>query len=207
MTMVDVNEDDRAFTHPDKPIGQRYTPAQASCGSIAKEWTTVATGNMVQRVVPSPQPQRILELGPVQWLLAHGCIVICAGGGGIPVADNVDGSTHGVEAVIDKDRTASILAVALNASLLVIATDVPGIYEDWGRTTQHLLAHESPESLSRRHFEAGSMGPKVEAVCDFVKQTGKRAVIGALDEIDAMVEGTAGTSIELQNDMAFAKGP
>jgi len=207
MTMVDVNEDDRAFTHPDKPIGPRYTAAQVACGSVAKGWTTVTEGDMVQRVVPSPKPVRILEIEPVQWLLRHGCVVICAGGGGIPVADSADGSTHGVEAVIDKDRTASILAVALNASLLVIATDVPGIYEDWGGATQHLLAHANPESLSRRHFEAGSMGPKVEASCDFVNRTGKRAMIGSLDDIEAMVNGSAGTSIEPRIDMAFAEGP
>jgi carbamate kinase len=157
-----------------------------------------AQGDMVQRVVPSPKPVRMLEIEPVRWLLERGCVVICAGGGGIPVIAEAEGRHRGVEAVVDKDRSAGLLAAQLMADLFVIATDVQGVYLDWGKPSSRLVARANSEALGALAFSAGSMSPKVEAGCEFANRTGRRAIIGALSDIEAMIAGMAGTSIEAQ---------
>jgi carbamate kinase len=196
LTMVEVSASDPAFEHPDKPIGSRYTVAEAAVASQGKGWTLAAQGDKLQRVVPSPKPARMLEIEPVRWLLEHSCVVICAGGGGIPVVADAQGRHRGVEAVVDKDRSAAMLAAELKADLFVIATDVQGVYLDWGKPSLRLVARANPAALGELAFSAGSMAPKVEAACDFASRTGRRSVIGALSDIEAMIAGNAGTSID-----------
>jgi carbamate kinase len=130
--------------------------------------------------------------------LEKGVIVICAGGGGIPTAYNSEGSLEGVEVVIDKDKASALLARQLGARLLILATDADGVYRDWGTGNQELIQATTPEEISKMDFEPGSMGPKVEAACDFVMRTGERAVIGALTDIAEMVEGKAGTQFTIE---------
>ncbi|OEC35901.1 carbamate kinase [Pseudomonas cuatrocienegasensis] len=196
MTRVEVNAHDPAFTHPSKPIGPLYTQAQSVQIAAAKGWSMAADGAAFRRVVASPQPQRVLGLQAIRWLLAHDALVIAAGGGGIPVARNTEGDgLHGVEAVIDKDLCSSLLARELHADVLVIATDVAAVYLDWGKPTQRALNKVTPQALSEHAFAAGSMGPKVQAAQAFVLATGRRAVIGSLEHIEAMLAGSAGTQV------------
>jgi carbamate kinase len=138
----------------------------------------------------------VLGVEPIRWLLARGAVVIAAGGGGIPVARGDDGrSLHGIEAVIDKDLCSGLLARDLQADVLVIATDVEAVYVDWGQPGQRALRKVTPEEIGRHSFPAGSMRPKVEAACRFVRATGRRAVIGSLEQIEAMLAGEAGTEV------------
>jgi len=191
LTMVEVNPDDPAFALPDKPIGAIYSEAEANTATRDKGWTMALDGSAYRRVVASPKPVRMLQVQPVRWLLAHGSIVICAGGAG------ASGGYRGVEAVIDKDRSAALLGREIEADLFVIATDVRGLYLDWGTLSQRPVRRASPEALGKLAFAAGSMGPKVEAACEFTLRTRNRAVIGSLDDIGKMVAATAGTSIVL----------
>ena len=206
LTMVEVNPADPAFALPDKPVGAMYSEADAHAAARDKGWKMALDGAAYRRVVPSPKPVRMLQVQPVRWLLAHGSIVICAGGGGIPVVAAADGHYRGVEAVIDKDRSAALLAREIEADLFVIATDVRGLYLDWGTVSQRPVRRASPEALGKLLFAAGSMGPKVEAACEFAARTRNRAVIGSLDDIERMVAGTAGTSISL-NQAGIEEGP
>ncbi len=166
---------------------------------LAKEkgWDIAPDGDAFRRVVPSPRPKRIFEIRPVKWLLEKGSVVICAGGGGIPTIYDEGRKLHGIEAVIDKDSCSALLAQELASDLLVIATDVDAAYIDWGQPTQRAIARAHPDALGNLPFAAGSMGPKIEAACDFARHTGKEAVIGSLADIEAIVQGTAGTRISL----------
>ena len=196
LTRVEVKLDDPAFAKPSKPIGPVYSRDEADRVAAERHWVMAADGAGFRRVVASPQPQRVLGLDPIRWLLGHQALVIAAGGGGIPVAVGDDGRTrHGVDAVIDKDLCSGLLAAELNADCLVIATDVDAVYLDWGLPGQRALRHVSPTELARHRFPEGSMGPKVEAACRFVQMTGKRALIGSLEHIEAMLEGEAGTEV------------
>lgn len=195
LTMVEVSAIDPAFNRPDKPVGPMLTQAAATEAARVNGWTVAADGNGYRRVVPSPRPLRFLEIEPVRALLAQQAIVICAGGGGIPVAVDRDGQRRGIEAVVDKDRSAALLAHAVDADLFVIATDVAGVYLDWGTPAARPVRRASPEALAALPFAAGSMGPKVEAACDFARGSGRRAVIGALADIAQLVAGTAGTTV------------
>ena len=196
LTRVEVRLDDPAFAAPSKPIGPMFSREEADRVGAEKHWVTAADGAGFRRVVASPQPQRVLGLDPIRWLLDHQAVVIAAGGGGIPVAVGDDGRTrHGVDAVIDKDLCSGLLARELNADCLVIATDVDAVYLDWGLPGQRALRHVSPTELARHRFPEGSMGPKVEAACRFAQMTGNRALIGSLEHIEAMLEGEAGTEI------------
>ncbi|MFT4434633.1 carbamate kinase [Caballeronia sp. 15715] len=196
LSMVEMSASDPAFEHPDKPIGSRYAVAEAAVASQGKGWTVTAQGDKLQRVVPSPKPVRMLEIEPVRWLLEHSCVVICAGCGGIPVVADAEGRHRGVKAVVDKDRSAAMLAAELKADLFVIATDVQGVYLDWRKPSLRSVARANPAALGELAFSAGSMAPKVEAACDFASRTGRRSVIGALSDIEAMIAGNAGTSID-----------
>ncbi|MGQ5525135.1 carbamate kinase [Chitinimonas sp. PSY-7] len=196
LTRVEVDPNDPAFTHPTKPIGPVYTRDEAYHLNADREWTMAADGAGFRRVVASPQPLRIVGLAPIRWLLDHGAVVIAAGGGGIPVT-RISGShkLQGVEAVIDKDLCSSLLAQNLDADCLIIATDIEGVYLDWQQPNQRVLKNASPALLCAESFATGSMAPKVQAACQFVQATGKRAVIGLLDQIEEMLAGTAGTLI------------
>ncbi|HEX2893114.1 MAG TPA: carbamate kinase, partial [Marmoricola sp.] len=136
------------------------------------------------------------EIRPIRQLLEQGTIVVCAGGGGIPTMFDEHGQLHGVEAVVDKDATSAMLAQELDADLLVIATDVDGVYLDWGRPQSRRLDRATPQELDGLGLAKGSMGPKVQAASRFVRETGKRAVIGSLDDLAEMVTGRAGTVVE-----------
>ena len=196
LTRVEVDPNDGAFKHPSKPIGPVYTQGEALRIAADKHWTTAPDGTGFRRVVASPQPLRVLGLDPIRWLLGHGALVIAVGGGGIPVARGADGrSLHGVDAVIDKDLCSGLLARELEADCLVIATDVEAVYIDWGLPSQRAVRKVTPQALAQHEFPTGSMGPKVKAATDFVLATGKRAIIGSLDQIEAMLAGNAGTQV------------
>jgi len=197
LTMIEVDPADPAFQNPTKFVGPVYTQPQADKLANEKGWAFKEDGEHWRRVVPSPEPKRIFEIRPIRGLLNHDVVVICAGGGGVPVMFDPD-SDHklvGVEAVIDKDLASQLLAHEVDADLLVLATDVDAVYTDWGTPQQARLDRVTPAELRSLSFPAGSMGPKVEAVARFVEATGKRAAIGALDDIEAIVEGSAGTQV------------
>jgi carbamate kinase len=196
LTRVEVDRADPAFGLASKPIGPVYTQAQAQQQAEQHRWTMGADGAGFRRLVPSPRPLRVPVLQTLRRLLDGGALVIAAGGGGIPVVRRADGAgMEGVEAVIDKDLCSALLATALDADCLVIATDVSALCLNWGEPNQRALGHTTPGELARHAFAAGSMAPKVEAVCNFVRATGRRAVIGPLDRIEAMLAGTAGTQV------------
>jgi carbamate kinase len=200
--MVEVDPNDPAFQNPTKFVGPVYDKEQADRLAQEKAWTFKQDGNKWRRVVASPLPKRIFELRPIKWLLEHGTVVICAGGGGIPTMYLQDGTRTlvGIEAVIDKDLASELLARELNADLFVIATDVDGVYLDWGKSEQRVLTRATPAEMKSYDFPAGSMGPKVEAAVQFVEKTGKRAAIGSLADIEHIVAGTAGTNVVSGND-------
>jgi carbamate kinase len=195
LTQVEVDANDPAFANPSKPIGPVYSKQEASRLAAEKGWSIAPDGDQFRRVVASPRPKQIFEIRPIKWLLEKGTVVICAGGGGIPTCYNAAGKLEGVEAVIDKDLCTALLAEQLEGDLLVIATDVNAVFIDWGQPTQQSVASAHPDALEKLGFAAGSMGPKVQAACEFARNTGKVAVIGALADIEAIVQGTAGTRI------------
>lgn len=195
LTRVEVDAQDPAFTRPTKFIGPVYTEQEAQRAAAAGHWQVARDGSGFRRVVASPQPLRVVGLDPIRWLLAHGALVIAAGGGGIPVARDADGKLRGVDAVIDKDLCSGLLAHELQADCLVIATDVDAVYLDWGKPTQRALGKVTPHMLAQYAFPSGSMGPKVEAACKFVLATGQKAVIGSLERVEEMLAGKAGTEV------------
>ena len=196
VTRVEVDPLDPAFQAPSKPIGPVYTQAQADALAVKHHWAMAAEGSGWRRVVASPRPVRVPNVAVIRSLLERGVLVIAAGGGGIPVVPGVGGlGLQGVEAVIDKDLCSALLATQLQADCLVIATDVDAVYLDWGLPGQRRLDKATPQELASFTFAPGSMAPKIEAAVNFVKATGKRAVIGPLDHIEAMLAGRAGTEI------------
>jgi carbamate kinase len=197
LTMIEVDPDDPAFTDPTKFVGPVYDRADADRLAAEKGWAVKQDGDRWRRVVPSPEPKRIFEIRPIQWLLDKDVVVICAGGGGVPTmyARDRERILVGVEAVIDKDFASELLAREVAADLFVMVTDVDGVYTGWGTPEQRKLERTTPEELRRLDFAAGSMGPKVEAACRFVERTGGRAAIGGLAEIERIVDGTAGTQV------------
>ena len=200
LTQIEVDPADPAFENPTKPIGPLYAEAEASALAAEKGWVFKPDGTSLRRVVPSPLPRQIFGVEPIEWMLERDCIVVCAGGGGIPVMyvdEPVPAGRRlvGVEAVIDKDLASALLATALGADVLAIVTDVDGVYSDWGTPQQAAIRRASPEALGRTEFAAGSMGPKVRAACSFVEQTGGLAAIGAIEDTEALIRGEAGTVI------------
>jgi carbamate kinase len=197
LTMIEVDLDDPGFRDPTKFVGPIYEDAAAEALAEQKGWVFKRDGDKLRRVVPSPAPKRIFEIRPIKWLLDHGTVVICAGGGGIPTAwrPGEERTLDGVEAVIDKDLASELLAREVEADLFVMATDVDGVYDAWGTPEQQKLDQITPEELRSREFAAGSMGPKVDAACRFVESGGARAAIGSLADIEGIVEGTAGTNV------------
>ncbi|HQR27774.1 MAG TPA: carbamate kinase [Nocardioides sp.] len=195
LTMIEVDREDPAFAHPTKPIGPIYDKETAELMAAERGWSIAPDGDHFRRVVPSPKPQRIFEIRPIRQLLERGTIVICAGGGGIPTMYDAERKLHGVEAVIDKDLASSLLAQELEADMLVIATDVDGVYTGWGTPQQQRLERVTPDELAGLDLPAGSMGPKVQAASEFVRRTGKEAVIGSLADIALIVGDRAGTRV------------
>ena len=197
LTRVEVDPDDPAFSDPTKYVGPIYERAEAEALAAEKGWTVKPDGDHWRRVVPSPRPKRIFEIRPMRWLLDQGCVVICAGGGGIPTmyARDADRLLLGVEAVIDKDLVSSLLSRELEADLFIMATDVAAVFTDFGTPQQTRIDRATPDQLEGMDLPAGSMGPKVDAACEFVIATGRRAAIGSLDDIDRLVDGTGGTQV------------
>ena len=200
LTMITVDPDDPAFTRPTKFVGPVYQQEAADTLAAKKGWTFRPDGTGWRRVVPSPEPRQILEIKPISWLLEHGAVVICAGGGGIPTVHPTSdpGALTGVEAVIDKDLAGVLLAEDVGADLFLMATDVDGVYLNWGTPEQRRLDRITPGELASHQLPAGSMGPKVEAAARFVAKTGHRAAIGSLADIPGIVAGTAGTNVIAQ---------
>ncbi len=205
LTMIEVDPNDPAFDHPTKPIGPVYDRETAERLKKQSGWTIAPDGDKFRRVVASPKPKRVFEIRPIRSLVEQGVIVICAGGGGIPTLWGEHGDLRGVEAVIDKDLASALLAEQLHADLLVIATDVDGVYADWGTPHQVRLGRVTPDELAGLDLPAGSMGPKGQAACDFTRNTGNEAVIGALADITEIVDGTAGTRVHAGADQTVRR--
>lgn len=195
LTQVVVDPDDPAFLHPTKPIGPVYDHQQAARLDGARGWVLRRDGDGWRRVVASPRPHRIVEIDTIRLLVEHGIVVICAGGGGIPVVHAGDGGYQGVEAVIDKDLSAAFLASELRADALLLLTDVDAVYEDWGTDRARPISVTTVPHLRRLHASEGSMGPKIEAVSQFMKWGGSLAAIGALEDSPALLRGEAGTVV------------
>ena len=197
LTMVQVDPGDPAFANPTKYVGPVYARDAAEKLADKKGWTVKADGDSWRRVVPSPRPLHIFEIRPIQWLLSHGVVLICAGGGGVPTMflPSAETTLIGVEAVIDKDLASELLAREVEADLFVMATDVDAVYADWGTPEQRAIGRVTPAELRDIKFPAGSMGPKVEAACQFVEATGGRAAIGSLTQIQHIINGEAGTQV------------
>ena len=198
LTMTEVDPEDPAFKNPTKFVGPVYEETDAKKLAAEKGWTVKLDGKKWRRVVPSPLPKRMFEIRPIKWLLEKGTVVICAGGGGIPVMYKTRAKRvlRGVEAVIDKDRAGALLARELEADMYIMATDVDGLYLNWGTPKAIKIDQTTPTALEKLKFADGSMGPKVEAACEFARKTGKIAAIGSLADIPEIVVGNAGTIIK-----------
>ena len=194
VTQVEVNSSDPAFQKPTKFIGPTYSKDQAERLALEYGWTVKVDLDSVRRVVPSPHPKSIIEIDTITTLLDAGIITICGGGGGIPVIKN-NGKLSGIEGVIDKDRTAALIAEKIQADALIILTDVDGIYEDYRNPKQQQIKQASVVALEATEFPAGSMGPKVEAACLFVTNTGGISAIGSLSNLLGIVNKESGTHI------------
>jgi carbamate kinase len=194
LTMTEVSPADPAFADPAKFVGPVYDREHAEKLAAEHGWVVKPDGQYWRRVVPSPEPLRIVEIQSIRWLLDKDAVVICAGGGGIPTM-RANGSLSGIEAVIDKDLAGALLAYEVNADLFVMATDVDGVYRDWGTRRQKRIADATTDQLRDSEFAAGSMGPKVAAAIRFVDRTGRHAAIGALAQIESIVDGTGGTQV------------
>lgn len=197
LTQVEVDPSDPAFKDPSKFVGPVYDEAEANRLARDRGWVVKPDGNAWRRVVPSPAPKRILDTKVIELLLNHGVVVVCAGGGGIPIMRQRD-EIIGVEAVIDKDRASALLAVDLHADVFAMVTDVDAVYVDYGKPTQRALGTVSPAELELYGFPAGSMGPKVESACAFALATGRMAAIGSLSKVAELVNGTAGTKVTVR---------
>jgi carbamate kinase len=195
LTQVEVDRNDPAFARPTKPIGPMCGEAQARELSAAHGWTFAPVAGGFRRVVASPEPRAIRELRAIELLVAAGVVVVCAGGGGIPVAVDAAGAWRGVEAVVDKDLSTALLASALGAGVLLLLTGVDAVYADWPEPARRPISRTDAASLRALRFEPGSMGPKVEAACRFVEAGGARAAIGALGDAERLLAGDAGTQI------------
>ncbi|MEU8137951.1 carbamate kinase [Streptodolium elevatio] len=190
-----VSAADPAFENPTKFVGPVYDEAEATALAAERGWTVKPDGQYWRRVVPSPRPRRVVETRLIRQLLNSGAIAVCAGGGGVPVMRNELGQLVGVEAVVDKDLTASLLAEALDADALLLLTDVPRVMRGFGTPQAEEIPNATPAILRAEDFPAGSMGPKVDAVCHFVEMTGDMAAIGSLEQAVDILAGKAGTIV------------
>jgi carbamate kinase len=195
LTQIEVDPADPAFARPDKPIGPLYSEAAAKRLAADRGWSMAPDGDQWRRVVASPLPKRIFEIGVIELLVAKGVVVICAGGGGIPVMVRPDGGLVGIEAVIDKDRASALLARQLGAEALLLLTDVAAVFTAWNTPRARAIRRAPPDALASLDFAAGSMAPKVEAACGFARATGGFAGIGRLEDAAAILERRAGTIV------------
>jgi carbamate kinase len=195
LTQVVVDPDDPAFVQPTKPIGPVYDLMTAHRLGSERGWTLARDGDCWRRVVPSPRPRRIVEIDTIKLLVDHDVVVICAGGGGIPVVPAGDGGYRGIEGVIDKDLSAAFLASELRADALLLLTDVDAVYEGWGTPEARALRNTDTTTLRSLDAPQGSMGPKIEAVCRFIDWGGSLAAIGGLEDAPALLRGDAGTVV------------
>jgi carbamate kinase len=200
VTQVVVDEDDPAFKNPTKPIGPFYTQEEATALEVERGWRMIEdAGRGWRRVVPSPRPVRVVEASVIKRIISGGDIVIAAGGGGVPVAEDAHGSLKGVDAVIDKDLASSLLARQVGAKTLIILTSVDNVYLDYGKPDQKALQKLSVEEakawLADGQFPPGSMGPKIEAAVDFLEHGGKEVIITSPEMAEAAASGKAGTRI------------
>jgi carbamate kinase len=200
LTQVEIDPADPAFQNPTKPIGPQYTREEADRLARDHGWTVGPDSGLFRRLVPSPLPKRIFEIRAVEWLVERGVVVICSGGGGIPTMLTPDGVLVGVEAVIDKDHAGALLASSLGAGAYLMLTDASAVWQEWGTPEARAIKTASPDALGKLSFAAGSMGPKVQAACDFVRATGGKAGIGALEDAVAIMEGRAGTLVMADAD-------
>jgi carbamate kinase len=202
LTQIEVDPDDPAFSHPTKPIGPVYSRAEAERAATERGWAIAPDGTGWRRVVASPHPRRIFEIDVIRLLAEAGIVVICAGGGGIPTMylpgdaqPGRDRELAGVEAVIDKDRAGALLATSLGADAFLMLTDADAVLLDWGTPDARAVGQSTPDALGAFAFAPGSMGPKVDAACAFVRDTGGVAGIGSLADAEAILRGEAGTLV------------
>jgi carbamate kinase len=195
LTQVEVAADDPAFGRPAKFIGPQYEATESQRIAQDNGWSMAMDGARWRRVVASPEPRDILEIRAIRHLVAGGFVTLCAGGGGIPVTRQDDGSYRGIECVVDKDLTSALLAEQLGADCLLMLTDVPAVYAEFGTPRAREIRHATPDEIDPAMFAAGSMGPKVEAARRFARGAGRRACIGNLADVRAILEGRAGTTV------------
>jgi carbamate kinase len=198
LTEVEVDLQDPAFLKPSKPVGPVYTKNEADELASLRGWSVGPDGDKFRRLVPSPRPKHIRNLEIIAALVKQRVIVICAGGGGIPIARNEHGKYNGVEAVIDKDHSSGLLATKIKADAFLIMTDVEGVFRNWGTPNQIRIEVMSPAEITNSEFPPGSMGPKVEAAAMFAKSGGRFSAIGKLDDALAMLDSKAGTIVRNQ---------
>jgi carbamate kinase len=210
VTRVVVDDADPAFAQPTKPVGPYYTEEEAEALSRDEGWKMMEQEKGWRRVVPSPRPLEIVELGAIRVLLQEGYIVIAAGGGGIPVVRQPDGTLHGVEAVVDKDLASSMLAQAFDADLFLISTSVERVALDFGKPRQrwldHVTAAEARRHLQEGQFPPGSMGPKIEAAIGYLEAGGKQVVITSPESLLRALRGETGTRITVDRRSPTADG-
>jgi carbamate kinase len=195
LTQVVVDPADPAFARPTKPVGPVYEERRARELAAERGWAVARDGAGWRRVVPSPEPLGVVELRTIQLLVEGGVVVICVGGGGVPVVVDEAGGLRGVEAVIDKDLSAALLARLLHVDLLLMLTDVPAVERGFGTPAAEPIRRATPDELRALELAEGSMAPKVEAACRFVEATGGTAAIGALADAGAIVRGETGTIV------------
>lgn len=195
VTQVVVDAADPGSAAPTKFVGPGLSHDRAEALADRHGWTIAQDGRRWRRVVPSPEPLRVLEQDSITGLVEAGSLVICGGGGGAPVVDDGDGGLRGVEAVVDKDLTAALLAIALRADRLVLLTDVPAVMRHFGTPREEWIHLLDLDDLQHMTFPAGSMGPKIEACRRFVAATGRLAAIGTLTDAADILDGKAGTTI------------
>jgi carbamate kinase len=200
LTQVLVDPADPAFQNPTKPVGPVYNNAESEKLQSEKNWSMASDGQYFRRVVPSPLPQRIIEMNVIRMLVDSGVVVICAGGGGIPVAYDDNNKLFGVEAVIDKDLASGLLAKGLTAEMFIMLTDVANVYGGFGTRNQKPIRAAHPDALEAMEFAEGSMGPKVLGACRFVRETGNNSAIGQLADLVKIMDGEAGTLISNEVD-------
>jgi carbamate kinase len=199
LTMIEVDPDDAAFAAPTAAVGPVYTAGSAHRIAEQRGWSFRREGTSWRRVVPSPEPRRVLEIRAIEWLLASGCVVICAGGGGIPTMSPPGAHSRvAVEAVIDEERASAVLAQELGADLLILVGAVNAVYVDQGTPDQRAIVRAHPDALDMERLAASPMAPKVEAAAYFARVSGRPAVIGSVDHLPALLAGEGGTRITTQ---------
>lgn len=205
LTQVEVDRTDPAFQKPTKFIGPLYGAEESQRLASSRGWTMAIDGNRWRRVVASPEPKDILGIRAIRKLSSSGFVTICAGGGGIPVARSNRDQLEGVDCVVDKDLTSALLAERLDADCLLLLTDVPSVYVDFGTHRARQIRRARPIDLEPYHFPPGSMGPKIAGAVRFARRGACRACIGRLDDVRGLLEGSVGTTIsEDVEEMTYA---